>query len=98
MNDVHLDAPIGRHPVNRQKMTVGGTQPRNASTFFRVLASLPGYILIKAKPHTGRTHQIRVHLAHLGASILGDETYGRPSSAINRQALHAVSAQLATPP
>jgi len=96
-DDVHLDAPIGRHPVNRQKMTVGGTQPRNASTFFRVLARLPGYVLVKAKPHSGRTHQIRVHLAHLGASVLGDETYGRPSSAINRQALHAYQLSLPHP-
>jgi 23S rRNA pseudouridine1911/1915/1917 synthase len=44
---------------------------------------------VRAKPHSGRTHQIRVHLAHLGAPILGDEVYGRASSHIARQALHA---------
>ena len=88
-DDVHLDAPIGRHPVKRQSMTVGGTMPRNANTYFRVLARTPGYSLVKAKPHTGRTHQIRVHLQHLGASILGDEVYGKASSHIERQALHA---------
>ena len=96
-DDVQLDAPIGRHPVNRQKMTIGGTQPRSANTYFRVLARIPGYVLVKAKPHSGRTHQIRVHLAHLGASVLGDETYGRPSEAIARQALHAFRLTLPHP-
>ena len=96
-DDVQLDAPIGRHPVNRQKMTIGGTQPRSAGTYFRVLARIPGYVLVKAKPHSGRTHQIRVHLAHLGASVLGDETYGRPSEVIARQALHAFRLTLPHP-
>ncbi len=86
---VHLDAPIGRHPVQRQTMTVGGDAPKGASTHFRVLARLPGYVLVKAKPHSGRTHQIRVHLAHLGVPVLGDVVYGRGSEVIERQALHA---------
>ncbi len=86
---VHLDAPIGRHPVKRQQMTVGGERPKPAVTVFRVIARVPGYALVKAKPHSGRTHQIRVHLAHLGAPVLGDLLYGRPSDAIARQALHA---------
>ena len=86
---VDLDAPIGRHPVKRQTMTVGGTNPKTARTRFRVLAETPDHILVKAKPHSGRTHQIRVHMKHLGAPILGDEVYGRPSKAISRQALHA---------
>lgn len=85
----YVDAPIGRHPVKRQQMTVGGEAPRSASTHFWLLASAPGHSLVRAKPHTGRTHQIRVHLAHLGAPILGDEVYGRPSQHIARQALHA---------
>ena len=85
----YVDAPIGRHPVKRQQMTVGGEAPRTASTHFWLLASAPGHSLVRAKPHTGRTHQIRVHLAHLGAPILGDEVYGRPSQHIARQALHA---------
>lgn len=94
---IHLDAPIGRHPVNRQKMTIGGSNPRTASTYFRVLQRIPGYVLVKAKPHSGRTHQIRVHLAHLGASILGDSAYGKPSSVIDRQALHAYRLTLPHP-
>ena len=89
LEDAHVDAPIGRHPVNRQKMTVGGSKPRGASTRFRVLARSKGFALVKAKPRSGRTHQIRVHLAHLGAPILGDEVYGRASEDITRQALHA---------
>ena len=70
-------------------MTVGGEAPRSASTHFWLLARAPGHSLVRAKPHSGRTHQIRVHLAHLGAPILGDEVYGRASNHIARQALHA---------
>jgi 23S rRNA pseudouridine1911/1915/1917 synthase len=88
-DEVHIDAPIGRHTVERQRMTVGGANPKSASTVIRVLARLPGYALVRALPHSGRTHQIRVHLAHVGAPILGDAVYGRPSAAIGRQALHA---------
>ena len=84
-----VDAPIGRHPVKRQQMTVGGEAPRSASTHFWLMARAPGHSLVRAKPHSGRTHQIRVHLAHLGTPILGDEVYGRASGHIGRQALHA---------
>lgn len=96
-DDVHIDAAIGRHPVHRQKMSVGGEGARPANTYFRVLARIHGYVLVKAKPHTGRTHQIRVHLAHLGASILGDEVYGKESGLISRQALHAYRLTLPHP-
>ena len=94
---VIVDAPIGRHPVKRQQMSVGGSNPRSASTHFRVLARLPGHTLVRAKPHSGRTHQIRVHLAHLGAPVLGDLVYGRASEAIGRQALHAQQLTLPHP-
>ena len=99
-DDLNLNAPIGRHPVQRQKMTVGGENAREASTHFSVLSrtvSHMGHTLVKAKPHTGRTHQIRVHLAYLGASILGDEVYGKPSKVISRQALHAYKLSLPHP-
>ncbi len=92
-----VDAPIGRHPVKRQRMTVGGEAPRSASTVFWALREAPGHTLVRAKPHTGRTHQIRVHLWHLGAPILGDEVYGSPSGRIGRQALHARSLTLPHP-
>ena len=88
-DEVLVDAAIGRHPVKRQSMTVGGSNPKTASTRFSVLARARGFVLVKAKPHSGRTHQIRVHLAHLGRPIVGDEVYGRSSEVIGRQALHA---------
>nr|WP_217449508.1 RluA family pseudouridine synthase [Deinococcus sp. JMULE3] len=91
---VNVDAPIGRHPVQRQRMTVGGAQPREAQTLFTPLDTRPDghgrtLSLVRAQPRTGRTHQIRVHLAHLGSPILGDGVYGRPSELIARHALHA---------
>ncbi|HWG84353.1 MAG TPA: RluA family pseudouridine synthase, partial [Deinococcales bacterium] len=87
---VVVDAPIGRHPTAKVRMAVGGTAARDARTTVRVLATAPGgHALVLAEPHTGRTHQIRVHLAHLKCPIVGDEVYGRPSGVIGRQALHA---------
>lgn len=100
-DEVLVDAPIGRHPLERQRMTVGGINPRKASTYFWVLGRarqrLQESMLVRAKPHTGRTHQIRVHLAHLGAGVVGDKVYGRPSPFIARQALHAYRLTLPHP-
>lgn len=84
-----LIAPIGRHPVDRTRMHVGGVAPRYAETAFFLLATAGPYALVEARPHTGRTHQIRVHLKHLKAPILGDGVYGKESPYIARQALHA---------
>jgi len=94
---VIVDAPIGRHPVKRHQMTVGGEAPRSASTLLWALRNAPGHTLVRAKPHTGRTHQIRVHLWHLGTPILGDDVYGTASGRIGRQALHARSLTLPHP-
>ncbi|RJF71173.1 RluA family pseudouridine synthase [Deinococcus cavernae] len=90
-----VDAPIGRHPAARQRMTVGGVLAREAQTLLTPLAAHPDghgrtLALVQAQPRTGRTHQIRVHLAHLGSPILGDTVYGRESALIGRQALHAL--------
>tara|TARA_Y100000814_G_scaffold111552_1_gene78958 strand:+ start:24102 stop:25073 length:972 start_codon:yes stop_codon:yes gene_type:complete len=96
-NDIDIDAPIGRHPIRRQTMTVGGSNPKSASTAFRIVAKTQNFTLIRAKPHSGRTHQIRVHLQHLGTPILGDDVYGKSSTVIIRQALHAHKLSLPHP-
>jgi 23S rRNA pseudouridine1911/1915/1917 synthase len=81
-----VDLPIGRHPVHRKQMT---TLPdgREAITEFQVLAVGERNSLVLAKPKTGRTHQIRVHLKHLGCPVVGDALYG--SADAERQLLHA---------
>ncbi|CAM3560057.1 RluA family pseudouridine synthase [Deinococcus frigens] len=99
---VKVDAPVGRHPVQRQRMTVGGANAREAQTLFTPLAAHPDghgrtLALVRAQPRTGRTHQIRVHLAHLGSPVLGDTVYGRASEAMTRQALHAQFLELPHP-
>ena len=87
-----IDAPIGRSLKNRKKMavTVEG-KSREAITHFKVLKRFSGYTLVEATLRTGRTHQIRVHLAFIGHPIVGDQLYGhkRQGLNINRQALHS---------
>ena len=83
-----IDAPIGRDPRHRKRMAVvvGG---REAHTRYRVVEEFPGYSLLELDLETGRTHQIRVHLAYLGCPLFGDGVYGRPSPALGRHFLHA---------
>jgi 23S rRNA pseudouridine1911/1915/1917 synthase len=84
-----VDAPISRHPVNRKKMAVCAIGcGRPAVTEYRVLCSAGGVTLVECRPRTGRTHQIRVHLKHLGCPVLGDPLYGRRGS-FSRHMLHA---------
>jgi 23S rRNA pseudouridine1911/1915/1917 synthase len=86
-----VDLPIGRDPVARVKMAVQpGGKP--ARTDFVVLASSPGVSALRCHLHTGRTHQIRVHLSHHGLPLVSDALYGgRPALGMVRQALHATS-------
>jgi len=90
-------APIGRHPVHRHKMHTGGIKARYAETDFEVLAEAGGRALVEARPHTGRTHQIRVHLKHLHTPIWADPLYGKPSPYIERLALHAYELRIPHP-
>ena len=85
----NIEGAIGRHPIHRKKMTVlPGERGRAARTDYRVLREVPGGALVECTLHSGRTHQIRVHLKHLGHPVLGDEVYGRRGG-FERQMLHA---------
>ena len=96
-----IDAVVGRHPVRRQQMSTHTRAGRPAVTEFRVLERFGFYTLVELRPRTGRTHQIRVHMAAVGHPLLGDPTYGHsqrtlPRSPLShqlawfhRQALHA---------
>ena len=86
-----VDAPIGRHPVDRKKMAIDHKNGRNAVTHYTVLARYPGYTHIQCRLETGRTHQIRVHLASTGHPLLGDVVYGskKPYPGLAGQCLHA---------
>ena len=86
-----IENTIGRHPVHRKKMAVVEGRGRNAKTDYRLLRQLESASLVECTLHTGRTHQIRVHLKHLGHPLLGDKLYGnsKTGAAFPRQMLHA---------
>lgn len=86
-----IDAPIGRHPTDRKRMAVTEKNSRNAVTRFEVIARYNGFTHVRCKLETGRTHQIRVHMAHIGHPLLGDCVYCKkpPLKGLEGQCLHA---------
>ena len=97
----HVDAPIGRDPRNRLRMAVVDLQRhpgKPASTTFELLANTQNGCWVRATLQTGRTHQIRVHMAHIGHPLVADELYGgAPAAGMTRQALHAYRLAFAHP-
>ena len=94
-----VDAPIGRHPTDRKKMAVTEKNSRPAVTHWQVLRRYPGYTYIRCVLETGRTHQIRAHMAYLGHPLYGDTVYGAKKGAADMtgQCLHAVALDLTHP-
>ena len=92
-NTITINAPIGRSPADRKKMCVTQKNAKNAVTHVEVLGEYPGFSHVRCRLETGRTHQIRVHLSHLGHPVLGDVVYGpkKPAMDTKGQCLHARS-------
>ena len=86
-----VDAPIGRHHSDRKRQAVTPDNSRNAVTHYEVITRYAGYTHVRCRLKTGRTHQIRVHMAHIGHPVLGDMVYGmkKPELGISCQCLHA---------
>ena len=86
-----VDAPIGRHPTDRKRMAVTDKNSRNAVTHYKVLKRYDGFTHVQLKLETGRTHQIRVHMAYIGHPVAGDTVYGvkKVITSLNGQCLHA---------
>ncbi len=99
--NITLEAPIGRHKIHRKEMAVLPSDGKEAISQIQVLAFNDSISLALVRPKTGRTHQIRVHLKHLGTPILGDAVYGRrkcnEENKVARQLLHAYRLQFTHP-
>ena len=94
-----INAPIGRHHTDRKRMAVTAHGGRSAVTHWEVIERFPGYTHVRCKLETGRTHQIRVHMAHIGHPIYGDTVYGQKKAApgMTGQCLHAVGLRFIHP-
>lgn len=89
LDNDRINLPIGKHPGNREKMSVEFGASKEAVTIYRVVKRFKDSTLLEITPITGRTHQIRVHLKAIGHSIVGDIKYGAKMNPFGRQALHA---------
>jgi len=94
-----INAPIGRHHSDRKKMAVTDHGSRHAITHYEVIARYPGFTHVRCKLETGRTHQIRVHMAYIGHPLYGDTVYGakKPAPDMTGQCLHAVELRFVHP-
>ena len=92
-NEGTIDAPIGRHPKDRKKQAVTDKNSKNAVSHFEVLERFNGFTFLKVRLETGRTHQIRVHMAYRGTPVAGDVVYGNPKKTygLQGQCLHAAT-------
>lgn len=91
-----LQLPIERNPKKPQTFRVG-SNGKTAETAYETLTNYKGYTLLKLMPHTGRTHQLRVHLHYLGCPIVGDEFYNKAEPKLGRMFLHAASLEITLP-
>jgi 23S rRNA pseudouridine1911/1915/1917 synthase len=94
-----IERPVGRHPVERKRMSIRSYAPRDAVSHVKVIMRFDDASLVQVKPDTGRMHQIRVHLASIGHPCLGDPLYGDKSADgfFHRQALHALALSITHP-
>ncbi len=101
-----ISSDIGRDPKRRSRMKAGGLRPRQAETRFKVIRTFADFTLLEVSPRTGRTHQIRVHLASIGHPVVGDTVYGAPSKirlrgaeqkTLARTFLHAAAIEFSHP-
>lgn len=92
-----IDAPIGRDKLNRKKMTVTGENSKDAITDMRVLKRYKGYTLVRLSLHTGRTHQIRVHMGYIGYPVYNDPVYTNDKTTEFGQFLHSASIDFVHP-
>lgn len=94
-----VNAPIGRHPADRKRMAVTEHNSKSAVTHYEVIARYNGYTHVRCRLETGRTHQIRVHMAYIGHPLLGDMVYGkkRAEKGLEGQCLHARSLRFIHP-
>jgi len=86
-----IDAPIGRHPVDRKKMTVTAKNSKNAVTHYELIEQYDSFAHLRLRLETGRTHQIRVHMSYIGHPVAGDPVYGprKVITELGGQCLHA---------